>query len=60
MATKKDVIKEWTKSKKIKTSNTYNKKELDALLETVISNVIEKIYDNKNHGIMNALFSEII
>jgi hypothetical protein len=60
IATKKDTIKEWTKFKKIKTSKTLNKNELDELLGTIISNVLEKIYDNKNHGIMNILFSEII
>lgn len=60
MSTKKDVIKEWTKSKKIKTSKSLNKNELDEILKTIIFNVHEKINDNKNHGITNLLFSEII
>lgn len=57
---KKDVIKEWAKNNKIKTSKALSKYELESLLETIISNVIEIINDNKKNGILHILFPVII
>ena len=57
---KKNILKDWAKSKNIKISNNLQKSEINTLADSIISNIVRKITDKANKVLIDLLLPEII
>ena len=57
---KKNILKDWAKSKKISISSNLRKSEINTLADSIISSTVQKITDKANKVLIDLLLPEII